>query len=305
MKPSEVLELLPQWSSKTPEEVFSSPAWSLPCRLGEKQCSMRLDATQVCETIDLAVKLGDESHILGIGKSDSFPGLSAVWETKDEIPHPVLLALIEKDCGPFLQLVENAFRRRLHIEGIADAAAERLRPSGTVTVSQGSDEGEPIMFTFDFSKEIKEELGVLRNVDVSHPSVREEMLEAEIEYVAFRLSAAETASIAEGDALLLPEAGTIAPKTIVCGKLMLAESGVVPWSDDEGLMRVCAAETDHIAAGVLFDVLSGGDYKVPQPPKENEPLKLVRAGRVVASGCFTEGMGHRAFIVDFVAGTRQ
>ena len=44
MKPLEILSALPDWSKATPDQLLASPAWTLPCRLGDTPCGLRLDA---------------------------------------------------------------------------------------------------------------------------------------------------------------------------------------------------------------------------------------------------------------------
>ena len=46
MKPIDVLSALPKWAGATPREIISSPAWAMPCKLGETRCTMRLGAVR-------------------------------------------------------------------------------------------------------------------------------------------------------------------------------------------------------------------------------------------------------------------
>ena len=110
MKPLEILSELPQWAKATANNLLASPAWAMPCRLGEQNCTMRLDALRPSETLDLLVRLGAEEHVLGLCDSENLGELHAVWPTRAEVPEPVLLALVEKECGMLLQLIENAVR---------------------------------------------------------------------------------------------------------------------------------------------------------------------------------------------------
>ena len=66
MKPIEILSAIPQWAKTSPEDILASPAWAMPCRLGEEQCVMRPADVRPAETLDLSIRLGEEDHVLGI-----------------------------------------------------------------------------------------------------------------------------------------------------------------------------------------------------------------------------------------------
>ena len=295
MKPLEILAALPQWAKSSPAELLTSPAWAMPCRLGEQNCTMRLDAPQPAETLDLIVKFGDEEHLLGLCDSENLQELHAVWSSRADMPEPILLALVEKDCGPLFQMLENSIRRQLGIVGIAKS------PSGTDTpllAQVRSADGAPIVsFTLSSSPAIAETLGQLRFIDVNHPSVRDAVLPATVEYASFALPAADLSSLAPGDALLLPEIGTMQPRQIVSGLFAIGEKDVSGWKDD-GMLRVVAAEQVSTTAGTLVDVATGGDAPaLPQPPP-NTPLRLVRFGKAVATGRLETVGDQKAFVVD-------
>ena len=296
MKPLEILLALPEWATATHEKILASPAWALPCRLGANQCTMKLDAIHPAETLNLKIRLEDEEHVLGIANSQAFPELSAIWDSRADVPEQILLALVEKDCGEFLQLLENAVRKQLQVVGIAEGPSDADAKTVFAQVVF-SDDTPPIVFSLDLSYPVSATLGLLRNLDTSHPSVREATLPAVIEYASFALSAADTASMETGDALLLPETETMPPRIIVAGKLALSDAGVGKWKD-EGLLRVCAAEDSTIDLGTLFDCETDGKSALPQPPCENAPLKLLRLGKTVATGRFGVIAGLRAFFVD-------
>lgn len=282
MKPIEILLAMPEWANATHEAILSSPAWTLPCRLGEKQCTMKLDAVHPAETLDIKVRLENEEHILGIANSPAFPELCSIWESRADVPEPILLALVEKDCGELLQLLENAVHRQLRVVGLSkDAPASRAQ---TVFAQiTHDDDTPPIIFSFDLSPAVSGALGLLRNIDAMHPSIRETKLPAETEYASFALPAADLASLKTGDALILPETETMPPRVIVAGKFALSDVGVAEWKD-EGLLRVCAAEGSVIELGTLFDSVSGGAAALPPIPRENTPLRLMRLGKLVATG---------------------
>ena len=297
MKPLEILSSLPTWAKSTPATILASPAWKLPCRLGDETCAMSFDAPIPAETLDIRIRLGDEEHVIGIADTPGLPEIHALWATRADVPEPILLALVEKECGPLLQLLENAVRRQLKVLGLAQDRPEVQ----TVCARVFSNAGDFISFTLTLSPSLTETLGLLRFIDTSHQSVRESVLEAEVEVASFALGAAEIAGLAPGDALLLPEVDTIPQRLIVDGRFAVSEGNVIAWRD-EGLLRVLAGEKQDISLGALLDVAAGNpDALTIAKPAENTPLRLVRSGEVIATGRLDTVGAQRAFLVDSVA----
>ncbi len=79
MKPLEILTMLPQWSDAAPSVLLDSPAWAMPCRLGEESATLRMAGVRPCDTLDLAVLLDGERHLLSIADSPRFADLHALW----------------------------------------------------------------------------------------------------------------------------------------------------------------------------------------------------------------------------------
>ncbi len=296
MKPLEILSAIPRWSSATPESLLASPAWAMPCRLGERQCVMRMNAIRPADVMPLDIAFENEPHVLGIADSALFEDLHAIWPSRTEVPEPILIALVEKNCGPFLQLLENAVRRQLKIVGISKAP-----PAEDAACAQVSDaDGNPLFsFTLDMSPNIVSTLGQLRNIDSSHASVRDETLPSETEYATFALPTGDISSFDPGDALLMPEIGTIPPRQIVDGRFVLSESGISAWKD-EGMLRVCSAETSPIASGTLLDAGSGSSPARQETPAENTQLKLIRMGKTLATGHLCKIGDQHAFVAEMV-----
>ena len=296
MKPLEILSSLPDWAKATPATILASPAWTLPCRLGDETCALRLDAPIPAETLDILVRLGDEEHVLGIVDSPRLPELHAVWGARADVPEPILLALVEKECGPLLQLLENAVRRQLQMVGLAPS-----RPEGqTVSARVSTAEDDLLAFTLTLSPALTETLGQLRFIDSAHPSVREGTLVAEVEVASFALGAAEIAGLTPGDALLLPEVDTLPQRLIVDGRFSVSGGDVLAWRD-EGLLRVVAGEPREITMGALIDAAAGNaDALALAAPAENVPLRLVRTGTIVATGRLGAVGAQRAFVIDAV-----
>ena len=295
MKPIDILSALPPWSGASPETVIASPAWAMPCRLGDKQCVMRLDAIHPADTLPLSVLFENERHVLGLADSPAFPELHAVWNARADIPAPILLALAEKDCGLFFQMLENVVRRQLKVEGVAQDQTGSGGQTAFCRVS--SDDADMFSFTLDLSPTIVEAFGQLRNIDAAHSSVRDAVLDADAEYAAFALSENELGALSPGDALLLPEIGTLTPRIVADGRFALSESGLAPWKDD-GLIRVCAAIPSGIVLGALFDAIEGNIPPMPPVPQGNAQLRLVRHGKTISSGRLTFLAGHPAFTPD-------
>lgn len=297
MKPTEILSSLPIWANASADDLLASPAWTMPCRLGEQSCTLRLDAPRPAETLDLLVRFGDEEHILGICDCPSLPELHAVWAARAEMPEPLLLALVEKDCGPLFQLLENAVRRQLGIVGLSASAPG---PDAKLLSAQvRSSEGEAVVsFSLTSSPAIVSALGQLRFIDVANPAVRDGTLSAEVEYATFSLPAADLAALAPGDALLLPEIGTMSPRKVVESRLAVGEGGVTEWKD-EGTLRVVAPEPVAINVGELIDLASSDAApSEPAPLPANTPLRLVRLGKTLATGRLDSVGAQQAFVVD-------
>ena len=296
MKPLEILSSLPDWAKATPATILASPAWTLPCRLGDESCSLRLDAPSPAETLDILIRLGDEEHVLGLVDSPRLPELHAVWGARTDVPEPILLALVEKECGPLLQLLENAVRRQLQIVGLAPS-----RPEGSIASARVSTaEGDFLSFTLTLSPALTETLGQLRFIDSAHPAIREGGLTAEVEVASFALGAAEITGLAPGDALLLPEVDTLPQRLIVDGRFSVSGGDVLAWRD-EGLLRVLVGDSREITLGALLDAASGNAEALTlAAPTENVPLRLVRTGTVIATGRLGAVGAQRAFIIDAV-----
>ena len=292
MKASEILGTLPKWANATPKEIVASPAWALPCRLGETSCTMRLDGLRPADTLDISIVLEDEPHILSIIDTPRFADLHAIWAERANVPQQIMLALVEKECGPLLQLVENATRRQLKVAGLAnetaDAGAERL------CARICTEDEELLSFSMTSSPMLLDTFGKLLFIDTGHASVREESLSAESEIAVFALPAADTASLAPGDALLLPEVGTVSPRLVVDGRFLVDETGVSPFNDD-GRLRVLDAEPHSVSLGYLFD-----HAQTPATPDFGTPtqLRLVASGKTIATGNLGKIADNPAFIVE-------
>ena len=301
MKPLDILSTLPKWANSTPRELISSPAWAMPCRLGETRCTMRLGAVRPADTLNLDIKLESEDHVLGIAVSSAFPDLQAVWPSRADVPTPILLALVEKECSPLLQLIENAVRRQLKIEGVRADSPEPQEAAATGQETLVFDVSEPsiptMTFTLTTSTAIEEALGQLRYIDPNHASVRETALASETEYASFSIPEADIASFAPGDVLLLPEIDTMKPRIVIGERIVASESGVEAWNATN-LPRICSVDSKETPLGDIIDIAGGSTSALPPQPQENTPLKLVRFGKALAYGHLGRVGGQFAFVIE-------
>ncbi|MBO7685958.1 MAG: hypothetical protein J6V72_06235 [Kiritimatiellae bacterium] len=285
MKPHEILSMLPQWADAAPEALLDSPAWAMPCRLGEDSAALRAADVRPGDTLDLAVLLDGERHVLSIADSPRFTDVHALWPSRADVPEPILLALVEKECGSLLQLVENAVRRQLKIEGLAPDG-----PDGRTLFAQVND----VVFGLTRSPTVEAAFGQLRFIDCAHQAVRDTVLPCETELAAFTLPAADLASLAVGDALLLPEVGTVPPRLVVAGRFVVDENGVLPFKDD-GRLRVVGAQARTLTLGELFDRAQNPAAEESAAPAQ---LCLVASGRAAARGRLERLASHPAFVVE-------
>ena len=287
MKPLEMLSMLPQWASAAPAALLDSPAWAMPCRLGETAAILRAAEVRPCDTLNLSVSLGGDRHLLSIADSPRFADLHALWASRADVPEPILLALVEKECGGLLQLVENAVRRQLKIEGLSPES-----PDARTVFAQVED----VVFGLSRSPAVETALGQLRFIDTAHQAVRDAVLPCETEIAAFVLPAADLSSLAVGDALLLPEAGTVPPRLVVDGRFAVDGNGVAPFRDD-GRLRVVDAELRDMTLGDLFDRAQTPAAEKPANPAQ---LRLVASGKTVALGRLGRLASQPAFIVESI-----
>ena len=310
MKPLEILLSLPQWKKATAEALVDSPAFALPCRLGDEPVQLRPAPIEpaVSELLGLSVSFGDEPHTLGLARSPRFPELNKLWDTRAGVPEPILLALVEKECGPLFQLLENAVRKQLRLVGQDDSARSDVaesRPFLNLCVAAPAREetdAAPICFALTRTPTVVAALGVLRNLDLTHEAIRSEQLSAEVEYAAFTLPEGDLASLVPGDAVVVSEIGSLPPRWIVDGRFALDGGGVSP-SVDDALVRVRAAESATLPLGAVLDAAEG---KVPDVPalSDGSQLRLVRGGRTLATGFLGRVGDQPAFIVESLATDR-
>lgn len=287
MKPFEIVSSLPQWSGLGPDAIVDSPAFAMPCRLGDESVTLTLGATRPSDTIDLSILLEDEPHVLALARSPRFKELDAIWDSRADVPEPILLALVEREAGPLLQLVENAVRRQLRLVGLA---ASGDSPDARTLFAQVAD----VTFTLTRSATVTSVIGNLRNLDLAHESIRSVVLPAVTEYAAFALASSDAAGLAVGDAVLLPEMGTAPARLVVDGRFVLDEGGVSRYDAGE-LVHVVDAAPRDVRLGELFDAVET-PYAVETKPSGS--LALVGKGSPLAVGRLSRLGEQPAFVVE-------
>lgn len=282
MKPHEILSLLGAWRNRSPEELLSSPAWAMPCRLGEEALTMRAGALRPADPLLLKVRFGETAHTLGLAPSERFPELSRLWSARADIPAPVLLALVERECAPLLQLLENAMRRQMAIESLG----------GTADENDFCGEVGGIPFTLTRTPQLVQAFGRLAFLDPANEELRNTLCSAEFEYTAFVMPQKDLESMEIGDAVVLPELETTEPCAIVENALQVGPDGAAMPLVQDTLCHVRAAEPAKIRLGDIFD----GAIQIPAP--HAAPMKITRAGRDIAVGHVGSLAGQPAFYVE-------
>ena len=376
MKPLEILSSLPQWAKATPDAILDSPAFAMACRQGDEPAVLRPASVEpaAAETLALSVAFGDEPHTLRLARSTRFPDLDKLWDSRADVPEPILLALVERECGPLFQLLENAVRKQLRIVGVENPAQsspspqkirlvgvenlaqsspspQRMRLVGVENPAQSSPSPqrflflcvatsaetsrtsrtsrEEIVFSLTRSASVVSALGVLRNLDLAHEAIRSQTLAAEVEHAAFQLPDADLASLAPGDAVMLPEIGAVQPRLIADGRFVVDGSGVAPFKEDS-MCRIRDAAARTVSLGELFDAAAGEPLKVegsqgavnvanvemlPTTNVANDnvglgvgsgnivQLRLVKDGKTAATGRLDRVGDQPAFVVESLNGS--
>ena len=122
MNAFELLQKWPSWEKAGASMIFDSPAWAMPVRWGDMQCVMRRAEVKFRDVLGISIRLEDEENFIGLGNRDTFKDLHVLWDVKNNLPDALKLALVERECGPLFQIIENAARRQLNVVGVAPSA---------------------------------------------------------------------------------------------------------------------------------------------------------------------------------------
>jgi hypothetical protein len=276
MNEMHILSSWPGWAEKSSEDLLQHEAWSMRVRWGDEEARLRLSDNRPRDVIALEITFDDEPHFLGIGERETFPDLYKLWDRKNEIPQNLVLALIEKECGKLLQLLENSVRRQLKIVGFVDSS----RRAGTRGFEVVGLDGRIIAsFALDVSPVVLESFGDISAIDTSHPSIRSMVRPASVEYAAFSLGA-DSSNIESGDYLLAPELDNPA-----------AAKWCVENPSDDGKFHLRSAANSAISFASFVD-------SALPPPPEPELLELFFGSKSIATGRISRLGAQVAFAVE-------
>lgn len=278
MNELELLTRWPGWAEKSPEALLAEAAWALRTRWGDEDVRLRLTANRPRDLIALKIAFDEEEHFLGLGCREAFPDLAVLWDRKAELPQTLILALVEKECGKLLQLLENAVRRQLRVIGLTDPAERDGTRGFEIVRKDGSLVAD---FALTLSPAVIEAFGDLAAIDTAHPSVREQTRPATVEYARFSLGP-ESATLAAGDCLLVPE----------FDNPLAARWQMTPPAAD-GNYSVRSAAVTEISFGEL------ADKRLPEIPAPGE-LELFSGATRIAVGRFERLAQQAAFSIEEV-----
>lgn len=271
MNELELLARWPGWADKRPADLLNEPSWALRTRWGDEEVRLRLTDNRPRDLIALKIAFDDDEHFLGLGRREAFPDLAALWDRKADIPQTLVLALVERECGKLLQLLENTVRRQLRVIGLTDAEAREGTRGFEVVRKDGSIVAD---FALTVSDAIIEAFGDLAAIDVTHSSVRNQLRPAIAEYAHFSLGP-ESAALAPGDWLLVPELDN-----------RIAARWCMSSAEADGKYHVRAAEPSEISFGEI------ADNTLPEIPHPQE-LELFFEGKLIATGRYNR-LGEQA-----------
>ena len=213
MTPLELLKTWPGWEQKTADEIISCPAFRV--QIGERtflsaapsDMSGRAGTPCTPQNLDLSISFDDEPSTLSLYDSPAFPELHELWPVLPKLPPEIILALVEKECGSFLQSLENTLRRRLSIKGLSGRAGTPCTPPSDLSgerilLSAAKPEAqEESSLTFSLTKTpwLVSLLGTLDHLDLADPAITSLTRPAEACYAEFSAST----ELKEGDILLL------------------------------------------------------------------------------------------------------
>ena len=278
MNAFELLQKWPSWEKASSEAIFNSPAWAMPVRWGDKPCVMRRAEVKFRDVLAIEVRFDDEENTIWLGNREAFPDLHVLWDVKNNLPDALKLALVEKECGPLFQILENAVRRQLNVVGVASADEGRESSTGFEIIAQDG----RIMASFNFkvNTDIIRSFGMLKFIDLNHESILTMKRVGRAHFASFHLTEAELTGLAPGDFLLLPEIGKVPPKW------------QLEMPKDDGI-QVCAPDTQELS----FAQFAGDQLpEIPTPTV----LALFRKGQVVANGRLTTLAGTPACAIEEV-----
>lgn len=256
----ELLKTWPSWARAGAETILASPAWRMQVRFGSGHGVMTVGEA-FPDALCLDIAFDGEPFVLALSDTSLYPDLHALWTRRADLPREIVLALIEKECGDVLTMLENLVRRQLSITGISEATSVAGR-SYAVAVPGGA-----FGFALAFPPETVQAFARLENLDASHPAIREMTRAARADYAVLMLTEEERQALKPSDLLLLPETFPTKASWIV-------------GAPSEGAVRLLSAAETEISFGAFAD-----DRLPAIPPPD--ALRLVEGGRTLFAGELT------------------
>lgn len=224
MNARDLMKSWPTLADLTPGEILAAPAWRCPVEFDGEEAELMHTAEPVAsDELFLSLTFDGEPHVLGLGDSARYPDLHLLWDRRRKLPDELLMALVEKETGAVLQMLENLSRCEIKLCGIAG----RPTPDGRLAIGVGIG-GEVLVLTLDLPASLVEEFGRLDCLDPTHPFVRGQIRAVRAAYATVPVDADEVSALKEGDYLVLedlePEWLTELPDD---GKLRLANADEV------------------------------------------------------------------------------
>lgn len=275
MNAFELLQSWPSWTGANAEAIYASPAWAMTVRWGDSPALLRRSGAVFRDVLGITIRLDDTEHFLGLGDRETFPDLQALWDVKNDLPDALKLALVEKECGPLLQLLENAARRQLAVVGVAPSTA-RAGSTGFEVVD--ADGNILASFDLDVTPDLVRTFGQLKYLDLNHDAIRSMTRDAWAIYASFSLTAEELAGLAVGDCLLLPEAAKDTAKWQTS----------LPQND---LLTIATPEPTALTFAQLAD-----EQLPPAPPPT--VLRVYQHGKAIAQGRLDTLAGQPALAIE-------
>lgn len=262
--PVELLRGWPSWSKAGAATVLASPAWRMRVEYdGQAAVLLPGEIVAGADELLLEVAFDDEPCRLGIGDSEMFADLHLLWKRREALPREVLLALVERECGVFLQMLEDSVRKHLSIKGVSGS---RGRPDGSRVFRLRLGSGDELTFSLETLPVLDLALGGIENIDVSHPLIRSLERSAEIEYALPPIDEKDVNLVSQGDFILLPD-----------------DAASPSWQvDPPGPGRVSIRGV--VAGSLTFAQMADGDLPPIPQISDGMRLKVLIGSRVVAEG---------------------
>ncbi|GEM_PF-5785236 len=203
---SEIIANWPEFTKLNAESILASPGYAAKCNWPTPESTLTFGGKRPGIALALQVRFGNNNALLGIPDDEHcaelFPTLANVLQSQ-EVPEPLLLAVVENDLAPLFQLLEEISEEHLQILGIApadDGAFGNARVFRILSNGQ-----EQISFLLTLTPELIHDFGQLKHLNPMTPEIGDKTLPAQVMLAKFSLSQKELQDLAPGDRILLPE----------------------------------------------------------------------------------------------------